>query len=258
MPSSVTPVVNCAVYFDTWWTFLSSFYMSKNFLTFLTLKFFLQRFWHYSHSMQSRVCVRVQCLSVCLSHLSTAAAACCRFAVGQLQEILIDGSGQRHPPARRLAVLHSAANDCIQQRMRSLSRFAATIECWTQTCLHVWWRWLDAADALPLINRLVSAALSGGRWQSGFGTPDDGLSRDTHVKWQHGQGRSDWRAVSESTDRSLHCHVEGHRLHWRVSVEGKVDLCSTLLWTTCLFCLQCFCLQCFDAVGWVAGRASGL
>ena len=23
-------------------------------------------------------------------------------------------------------------------------------------------------------------------------------------------------------------------------------------------CLQCFCLQCFDAVGWVAGRASGL
>ena len=24
------------------------------------------------------------------------------------------------------------------------------------------------------------------------------------------------------------------------------------------FCLQCFCLQCFDAVGWAAGRASGL
>jgi len=23
-------------------------------------------------------------------------------------------------------------------------------------------------------------------------------------------------------------------------------------------CLQCVCLQCFDAVGWVAGRASGL
>ena len=23
-------------------------------------------------------------------------------------------------------------------------------------------------------------------------------------------------------------------------------------------CLQCYCLQCFDAVGWVAGRASGL
>ena len=25
-----------------------------------------------------------------------------------------------------------------------------------------------------------------------------------------------------------------------------------------LTCLQCFCLQCFDAVGWAAGRASGL
>jgi len=24
------------------------------------------------------------------------------------------------------------------------------------------------------------------------------------------------------------------------------------------WCLQCYCLQCFDAVGWVAGRASGL
>jgi len=24
------------------------------------------------------------------------------------------------------------------------------------------------------------------------------------------------------------------------------------------FCLQCSCLQCFDAVGWAAGRASGL
>jgi len=23
-------------------------------------------------------------------------------------------------------------------------------------------------------------------------------------------------------------------------------------------CLQCLCLQCFDAVGWAAGRASGL
>ena len=25
-----------------------------------------------------------------------------------------------------------------------------------------------------------------------------------------------------------------------------------------VYCLQCYCLQCFDAVGWAAGRASGL
>ena len=25
-----------------------------------------------------------------------------------------------------------------------------------------------------------------------------------------------------------------------------------------VLCLQCLCLQCFDAVGWAAGRASGL
>ena len=37
-------------------------------------------------------------------------------------------------------------------------------------------------------------------------------------------------------------------------------VCTVLVfqWVLDFICLQCFCFQCFDAVGWVAGRASGL
>jgi len=44
------------------------------------------------------------------------------------------------------------------------------------------------------------------------------------------------------------------------AIKWVLLLCCIILYQcnkTC-FCLQCFCLQCFDAVGWVAGRASGL
>ena len=56
------------------------------------------------------------------------------------------------------------------------------------------------------------------------------------------------------------------------SYQQSIPAChSSILWQTSdtgftiidklifdYLCLQCFCLQCFDAVGWAAGRASGL
>ena len=91
-----------------------------------------------------------------------------------------------------------------------------------------------------------------------------------------------WKSVMMKTSyrRSKHCHQQ--------NVSGYVELLPTPLpqtlhghlpafcitfWTMdrnertiCIkrscsavyVCLQCFCLQCFDAVGWAAGRASGL
>jgi len=41
-------------------------------------------------------------------------------------------------------------------------------------------------------------------------------------------------------------------------VNWKIFSHLSLVIELLLCCLQCSCLQCFDAVGWAAGRASGL
>jgi len=43
---------------------------------------------------------------------------------------------------------------------------------------------------------------------------------------------------------------------WQLSVLYNVSLSLTVIIS--YYIVECYCLQCFDAVGWAAGRASGL
>ena len=60
------------------------------------------------------------------------------------------------------------------------------------------------------------------------------------------------------TDRPTTFHTCRHCIYSRTHMDGMYII-AYILYTCILYIasFQLFCLQCFDAVGWVAGRASG-
>ena len=67
-------------------------------------------------------------------------------------------------------------------------------------------------------------------------------------------------SVSAGYDGAVPIRQRYARTHnWNWILSGTFSQCSSRRSGVLrLPCLQCFCLHCFDAVGWAAGRASGL
>jgi len=120
-------------------------------------------YWHCSHSMR-----RLSVLpSVCLSHLSTAAAACGGFAA-------VIPTGRRclliaARPASTATALqqhdaqqhggHAAAN-------ASSATFTADVECWTQTCL---WQRRTTVLGLTMRKKRLVTGLPRIIWENSHG-----------------------------------------------------------------------------------------
>ena len=186
-------------------------------------------FWHCPHSMQSRVYVTVGHPSICLvssfvSRCSVWQVCCC---VPHGQDILINGCGRRHIAA-------TAPQHGVRQQMWAVSCWQPSCRGWTQL-ICVW-----SANS-PYLNSVDYSV-----WGD---IATDGVSSQNFIHWS-----AELRA-----NGLLGSAKPGHIELSNRSVVKKTD--DSYQGEGCPYWISCgltVCLQCFDAVGWAAGRASGL
>jgi len=117
--------------------------------------------------------------------------------------------------------------------------------------------WLPAqwyANAVPAMTMCLpqvgSSIKTAGRIELDFGM-EASFDLPNSVLWENSgayknKGKSLWTSVQRS-GLNLRRQIDLHHMH-----------CQLGLLSMLVHCLSTRCLQCFDAVGWAAGRASGL